>query len=62
MTDNLVSCIYADGWHNKETDMKKVAVLLASYNGERYIGRQIESIMKTLGGEADGKKTNRRHN
>lgn len=26
--------------------MKKVAVLLASYNGERYIGRQIESIMR----------------
>lgn len=26
--------------------MKKVAVLLASYNGERYIGKQIESIMR----------------
>lgn len=27
-------------------NMKKVAVLLASYNGERYIGMQIESIMR----------------
>ena len=31
--------------NEESVDMKKVAVMLSSYNGEKYIGKQIESIL-----------------